>query len=220
MQKAQTVLEFYALTSTLKDVIRKGWKNWRVQRERLESVAEHVYKTQMLAFVMWSQYGYNHIDIFKVIMMIAFHELEETIIGDMTQWDIAAEEKQLRGHEAVAKILSNLVNGDLIKNLIYEFDERKTPEAKFAYWCDKLECDLQSCLYDSEKCVEISQCSDAGVLADPCVQELLQSGVSWSEMWCEFGRRKYDYDQNFTEVSLYASSQSSVTRATASALPT
>ena len=39
---------------------------------------------------------------------------------------------------------------DEIKDIIYEFDEGITEEAKFAYHCDKLECDLQSKLYDEE----------------------------------------------------------------------
>lgn len=96
---------------------------------------------------MYSEFKYD-IDIYKVIMMLAVHELEETVIGDLTHFEISKEEKERIGHEAVENILSTLLAKDEIKSLIYEFDERKTKEAKFAYHCDKLECNLQCKIYE------------------------------------------------------------------------
>ena len=42
--------------------------------------------------------------------MLAVHELEEIYIGDLTQFEISKEEKKKMGHEAVAKILANLLD--------------------------------------------------------------------------------------------------------------
>lgn len=75
MTKAENVVKFYVLCNKLKNVIRTGWKDWHVNRDRLESVAEHIYSVQMLAIAMNSEYKYD-VDIFKVIMMLAVHELE------------------------------------------------------------------------------------------------------------------------------------------------
>ena len=74
MEKAEKVIEYYALTQKLKNVIRTGWKDWRVSGDRLESVAGHVYGTQMLAIAMYSEYHYEF-DLKKVIHMLAIHEL-------------------------------------------------------------------------------------------------------------------------------------------------
>ena len=74
MKKEEKVINYYVLCNKLKNVIRTGWKDWNVQRERLESVAEHIFGVQMLAIAMKSEYNYD-VDIFKVIMMIAIHEL-------------------------------------------------------------------------------------------------------------------------------------------------
>jgi putative hydrolase of HD superfamily len=74
MEKEKRVINYYVLCNKLKNVIRTGWKDWSVQRERLESVAEHVFGVQMLAIAMKSEYNYD-VDILKVIMMIAIHEL-------------------------------------------------------------------------------------------------------------------------------------------------
>ena len=92
MSKEQNVINYYVICNKLKNVIRTGWKDWNVNRERLESVAEHIYGVQMLALAMKSEYQYD-IDIMKVILMLAIHELGETIIGDLTQFQISKTEK-------------------------------------------------------------------------------------------------------------------------------
>lgn len=202
MNSAKNVIEFYTLCNSLKDTIRTGWKDWNVQRERLESVAEHVYGTQMLAIVMASEYHYN-LDIRKVVMMLAIHELEEIYIGDLTQFQISKEEKIKLGHAAIEKLLSNLTNKGFIKSLILEFDEGKTPEAQFAFFCDKLECDIQSKLYDEEGCVDLNNQQNNKTFFNPFVQKLLEEEKSFSNMWLRFGQEKYNYDKHFMEVSNY-----------------
>jgi 5'-deoxynucleotidase YfbR-like HD superfamily hydrolase len=68
----------------------------------------------------------------------------------LTEFQISREEKERIEHEAVHKILEDLVDGEEIEKIFLEFDEHKTKEANFAYQCDKLECDLQCKLYDEE----------------------------------------------------------------------
>ena len=207
MTKEQSVLKYYVLCNRLKDVIRTGWKDWRVERERVESVAEHIYGVQMLALAMHSEYKYD-VDIFKVLFMLAIHELEEIIIGDLTLFQITKEEKEELGHEALEKVLKDLLEGETIKELIKEFDARKTKEAIFAYQCDKLECDIQSKLYDEEGCVDLSNQEGNKTFDHPRVQALLDSEKTWSRMWLTFGQEKYPYDENFKAVSNYAKENS------------
>ncbi|MBE6147314.1 MAG: HD domain-containing protein [Firmicutes bacterium] len=202
MLKEQNVINYYVLCNRLKNVVRTGWKDWKVSRERVESVAEHIFGVQMLAIAMKSEYQYN-IDIMKVIYMIAIHELAETIIGDLTEFQISKEEKQKIEHEAVHNILSSLIDGQQIEKLFLEFDAHETPEAIFAYQCDKLECDIQSKLYDQEGCVDLKNQKDNNTANNSLVKELLENGQSWSDMWLEYGQRKYRYDQNFMSVSNY-----------------
>lgn len=203
MSKEQNVITYYLICNSLKNVIRTGWKDWNVQRERIESIAEHVYGVQMLAIAMHSEFGYD-IDIQKVIFMLAVHELGETVIGDLTQFQISKEEKEKIEHEAVHKILKDLINGEQIEELFLEFDAHKTKEALFAYQCDKLECDLQCKLYDQENCVDLNNQSSNRTFKNERVKKLLQSGDSWSTMWLKFGQDAYPYDENFLSVSNYA----------------
>lgn len=207
MSKEQNVVNYYVLCNKLKDVIRTGWVDWKVQRERVESIAEHIFGVQMLAIAMKSEYQYD-LDIMKVIYMLAIHELGETIIGDLTQFQISREEKEKIEHEAVHNILSSLLDGEQIESLFLEFDSHETPEAIFAYQCDKLECDIQSKLYDQEGCVDLEHQEGNATANNEFVKQLLENGQSWSDMWLEFGQRKYPYDENFMSVSHYVKENS------------
>lgn len=204
--KPKNVVEYYVLCNKLKSLIRKGWLDWKVDKERLESVAEHVYGVQMLALAIYSEYEYD-VDISKVIMMLAIHELEEIIIKDQTAWDISKEEKNIIGHKAIEDILKNLNLKETFKKLILEFDEKTTKESIFAYMCDKLECDIQSKIYEEEnkECVDLSIESQKENKSyfDEIVIDLLSKKITWSEMWLEFGRINNNYDENFNEISSY-----------------
>lgn len=203
MTKEENVVNYYVICNKLKNIIRTGWKDWNVKKERLESVAEHIFGTQMLAIAMKSEYQYD-IDIMKVIFMLAIHELGETIIGDLTQFQISKDEKIKIEHDAVKEILSNLLEKKQIEELFLEFDSHKTKEAIFAYQCDKLECDLQSKLYDEEGCVDLNHQENNKTMDNKLVKQLLQEKNSWSEMWIKFGQSIYPYDDNFIAVSNYA----------------
>ena len=202
MSKEKNVLDFYVLCTKLKNVIRSGWKDWNVKRERVESIAEHIYGVQMLAIAMFSEYEYD-IDIFKVIYMLAIHELGETIIGDLTPFEITKSEKIEIEHKAVHNILSKLLKSQEIEDLFLEFDAKETKESIFANQCDRLECDLQCKLYDEERCVDLNNQANNVSIKNPEVQELLKNN-SWSEVWLKFWQKHCNYDKNFMSVSCYA----------------
>lgn len=201
--KEQNVIEYYVLCNKLKNVIRTGWLDWKVKRNRIESVAEHIYGTLMLAVVVYSEYKYD-IDIKKAILMLALHELEEIKIGDLTPFQITKEEKEKIGHKAVKEIIKNLNIKEDIEQLINEFDERTTKEALFAHHIDKLECDLQCKLYDEENCVDLNNQEDNKSYYNEEVQNYIKSGQSWSNMWLNFDKKRNNYDDNFLSIIDYA----------------
>lgn len=202
MKREENVVRYYVLCNKLKDIVRTGWLNWHVERERVESVAEHIFGVQMLAIAMRSEYNYD-VDLERVILMLAIHELEEIFIGDLTPFQISREEKTKLGHEAIEKVLDGLVDKDKIKDLILEFDERNSNDAKFAYYCDKLECDIQCKIYDEENCVDLDKQMINRELHNPLARKMYEDGASWSDMWISFDEVKCGYDDNFLEVSDY-----------------
>jgi len=198
MSKEKNVINYYLLCNRLKDVVRSGWKFFKVDRERVESIAEHIYGVQMLAIAMKSEYEYD-IDIMKVIYMLAIHELGETIVGDIIIFLPGSEDKLEKEHAAVHQVLSPLLDKEEIEKMFLEFDERKTPEAKFAYQCDKLEADIQCKIYDQENCVDVSKIDRVTTLK----RAELDRGDSWSDMWIDTSQGKYSYDEHFLSVSNY-----------------
>ena len=91
-EKIKTILDYYVLTNKLKDLVRSGWKAWGVKRQRVESVAEHIFGTCMLAIAIWSE-TLPEVNLSQVLTMLALHETEEIIIGDITPFDNEQKQK-------------------------------------------------------------------------------------------------------------------------------
>ena len=202
MDKSKNVIEFYVLCNKLKNIVRTGWLDFNIKRERVESVAEHIYGTQMLAIAMWSEFKQN-IDIKKVLCMIAIHELEETIIGDLTYLQIDKQTKRKIGLEAVHKILSKLDQGKMFEDLLLEFEDQKTAEAIFARQCDKLECDIQAKLYDEEHCVDLNNQENSTAFKNGEIKEFKHPTKTWGEMWITRDQQFGLFSGDFLEVSDY-----------------
>lgn len=205
--RAKSVVEYYVLCNKLKNIIRTGWKKWNVNRDRLESIAEHIFGVQSLAIAMYSQYKYD-IDLYKVIFMLSVHELEEILIGDLTEFDVNKDDKLKEGHNAISVILGNLLSGRELEKLILEFDAKETKEALFAYHCDKLECDIQCKLYDEEGTCDLDKQEGNNIYNMLVIQELLEKEKTWSNMWLEYDRSKFTLDSNFEEVLDYVKNNS------------
>lgn len=200
--KIETAMKYYKLCTKLKDTIRTGPVVWNAKRERIESVAEHIYGVQMLALCIYYQFEYK-LDIMKVIYMLAVHELEEIEIGDLAFFETTREEKLIKGKKATDYILKDLLGKDEISSLLDEYNERKTEEAKFAYHCDKLECNIQMKLYDQEGCFDLNNQPNNPIINNPSVRKVLDSEKNISNAWIEFDRNKYEDDKNFIEIIEY-----------------
>lgn len=205
MNKEENTIKYYILITKLKNVIRTGWKVWHIDRQRIESVAEHIYSTQNLAIAIATNFKRTDINLARVVMMLAVHELEEIIIGDIPMPDMSREEKASFGHKAVEKILGTLIDAEDIKNLIFEFDERKTNDAKFAYLCDKLDCDLMAKIYDEEGCIDLFSEENKGNYEKYRVEEKIAAGAkTYSDVWLMGDENIYTLDEDFMRVFKYA----------------
>ncbi len=195
----KNAIKFYVLCNKLKDLIRKGPLTWNVNRERIESVAEHIYGVQMLAISIYYQFNYK-LDLNKVIYMLAIHELEEIQIGDLTFLETTREDKLINGRKATEFILEDFIGKQEILNILDEYNERKTEEAIFAYHCDKLECDIQIKLYDQEECFDLNNQTNNPIINIPSVKKVLDCEKSISNAWIEFDRDKYEDDPIFIDI--------------------
>jgi putative hydrolase of HD superfamily len=196
--KIQNVLQFYELTNNLKDIVRTGWKQWKVSAERVESVAEHIFSTCMLAIAINSEFDYG-IDLHKVIFMLAVHELEEIVIGDITPFqDVTEQDMKTKGQEAVAEVLSSLTNKQEIIDLINEFEKSETKDARFAKMVDKLDAGLQCKIYDKRGHVNVS---DENIDVQRRCNLAKRNYGTLSDSWLEYCIESYNFDEIFTEIA-------------------
>jgi len=198
MEKAQflNVLNFHKNHCKLKNIERTGWKKWNVSG-RIESVAEHISSTQALAWALWSEFELD-LDIFKVLAMLSIHEEGESIIGDITPYDgISASTKAETEKNAVDTICNPLKRGNVIVSLFDEFEAKETSEAKFAYLCDKLDCNLQAMLYSTNKKCSIEK-ANYSIVSNEKVQSIIQNGAQ--TVWDVFYEAdKHIYEDTFLE---------------------
>ena len=188
-EKIQKLIQFYLLATSLKDKIRTGWKTWNIDRQRVESVAEHIYGTCILAIAIDSEFDLE-IDIYIVVMMLVLHEIEEVKIGDLTPFDkITQEEKRKIGKQAVEEVLAPLTKGINYIELIEEFEKLETKEAKFAKMCDKLEADIQAKIYCEENAIKMNDDKNAHLLQDERIKGLINKGAkSVADLYIEYDR--------------------------------
>lgn len=205
MDSNKKILKFYLLTNTLKEKIRSGVSIWHIDKERLESVAEHVYGVCMLAIAIDSEYNFN-IDINKVIIMLAIHELEECYIGDLTPFDeVSLAQKKLLGEEAVATILEGLIKKEKYLSLTYEYNDKQTKEAKFAHYCDKLEMMLQMKLYEDKGCSNLYKEENKQLLQKDWIQKLINNGaLTVADLFFDYHMSNFEGNEIFENIAKLA----------------
>lgn len=203
-QKIKTILDYYMLTNKLKDVVRSGWKAWGVERERVESIAEHVYGTCMLAIAIWSE-TLPEVNLSEVLTMLALHETEEIVIGDITPFDDEPKQKiKNAGERAVLAIFDKLIAKDVFFKLIHDFDTMATKEAIFARKCDKLEADIQARLYSDEGALKYENAGE--IKNNPKIKDLREkNGNDVADYFVVWDREKHfdGEDDIFLKINKY-----------------
>lgn len=205
--KIENALRFYILATQLKYKIRTGWddRHWNISKERRESIAEHIYGACILAIALDSEFETN-LDIQKVITMLVLHELGEIVIGDITPFDgISNEEKLEKEYEAISKVLGDLQKKAKYFDLLVEFNEGKTKEAIFAYYCDKAEAEIQAKIYqDMGHQHPLTDQKNNIILKNPLVQEMLKNGAKQPfDIFHEWNKPVYKGDETFSQLLEY-----------------
>lgn len=205
--KIKEAMRFYLLATKLKYKIRSGWdqNHWNIKSDRIESVAEHVYGTSILAISLNSQFDLG-VDMEKVLKMIAIHEIGEVLIGDITPFDnITPKQKEEMEHKAMRDVLGDLCEKDELFDLLLEFDEHKTKEGRFAYLCDKIEADIQAKVYQDKGCHHSLEEQDHNAaFKNPRTHEMIRNGAKEPfDIWYEWDKSRFEDSEIFTKVLEY-----------------
>lgn len=145
--KVQNLLRTFLAAGVLKEVQRTGWVLKGI--EKVESVADHSWRMSFMVLLLTPE----KLDRQKVLEMCIIHDLGEAGIGDI-KWESGTKTispqkiKHVDETNAINSILEGHLSKERIASLHLEFDEQKTPEAKFLKQIDKLEMAFQALEYE------------------------------------------------------------------------
>jgi putative hydrolases of HD superfamily len=132
-------LEFIAEAGRLKAVTRQTMLTFPPRRE---NSAEHSWHLTVMAIV-FAGYAPPGTDLSRVIAMLVLHDIVEVDAGDLFVYaGEADQEKQRQAEEAAAQRIFGLLpadQGSSLRELWNDFEERGSPEARFARALDRLQ---------------------------------------------------------------------------------
>lgn len=198
--KNNSIINFYLFANKLKEKVRTGWVEVGINKERLESVAEHIYGCLNLAIAIDSEYKLD-LDMYKVLKMLTLHELEEIKMGDLTlRSDITKEEKIELGKKCVKDVTDGLFKQSEIEMLLDEFNAQQTKESLFCYHIDKIECDFQAKVYDLQGVFSYEKAREDLPFYGDRADEIDKNSKTASDFWIEYHRPKYNDDAVFKSL--------------------
>ncbi|MFP4385078.1 MAG: HD domain-containing protein, partial [Spirochaetia bacterium] len=101
---------------------------------RRENSAEHSWHIGIMAFIL-SEYGPAELDLIRVMKMLLIHDIVEIDAGDTFLYDEKGHQDKAEREEQAANRIFGLLpdeQGQALHDLWREYEERKTPEAKYA----------------------------------------------------------------------------------------
>ncbi|MEZ5246994.1 MAG: HD domain-containing protein [Acidimicrobiales bacterium] len=131
-------LRFIYEIDRLKSVLRR---NLLSDASRNENSAEHSWHLAMVAMAM-APHAAEPVDIERVIRILLVHDIVEVDAGDVDIYDVEARKaKEVEEVEAADRIFGLLPEPEAseLRSLWDEYEARATPEARFAYACDRLQ---------------------------------------------------------------------------------
>lgn len=146
-KEINTLIKLLSQAGVLKDVKRTGWALKGIKE--VESVADHTWRMGLLIMLLTP----TNLNKQKLLEMNTIHDLGEIGIGDI-KWEtgrkvIGSQEIKHKDEMVIMnKIFKNYPDGKKYIKLLHEFNEQKTPEAKFLKQVDKLEMALQALEYE------------------------------------------------------------------------
>eukprot|EP00124_Ichthyophonus_hoferi_P002280 Ihof_evm8s149 gene=Ihof_evmTU8s149 len=140
-------MDFFLLCGKLKTTKRTGWVHHKVKQP--ESISDHMHRMATMAFLCDDP----TLNVTHCVKMALVHDLAESIVGDLTpNCGVSVEEKAKREDDAMRHIMDTLLEGTAAGEELYslwrEYEDNKTPAAKFVKDLDKFEMIVQAYEYE------------------------------------------------------------------------
>lgn len=131
-------IEFILEIDKLKSVLRRSRL---VDGSRFENTAEHSWHLALAVLVL-APYASEGVDLVRAVEILLVHDLVEIDAGDTYIYDpVGQSDKQQREQAAADRIFGLLPHDQAawITERWFEYEDRATPTARFAYAIDRLQ---------------------------------------------------------------------------------
>ena len=138
-ERFKKMVEFILEADKLKNILRQ---TPLVDGSRRENSAEHSWHIALMVPLLAEYTDDDDVDCFRVMQMLLVHDLVEIDAGDTYCYDEQGRhDKRQREEKAAGRIFSILPPdlGRALRALWDEFEERKSPESRFANTLDRLQ---------------------------------------------------------------------------------
>lgn len=135
----QKQLSFIVEVDKIKNIMRR---TLLIDGSRRENDAEHSWHLAIMAMLLTEYAEDKNFTLDKVIKMVIVHDLVEIYAGDTFAFDIQGNlEKEEKEKKAADKLFGQLPEDQAkqFRKLWEEFDETKTPDARYAAALDRLQ---------------------------------------------------------------------------------
>ena len=142
-QALKKILKVFLTLQWAKELPRQGFIALGFKRNEADSVAAHSWSTAMLVYLLATEIKKSgqKIDVDKAVKMALFHDMAETIVGDvgtfvkgMAKGAFAPIEE-----EGLKWLVKDLPSKNEIIELVEEYMQRKTVEARVCKVADNLD---------------------------------------------------------------------------------
>jgi putative hydrolase of HD superfamily len=138
-------IQFILEVDKLKEIFRQ---TACTRSRRAENDAEHSWHLCLTAIVLSEHANHPGLDLLRVLKMLIIHDLVEIDAGDTFAYDTAGMAGQHDREARAADRIFNLLPPDqapLFRSLWDEFEEKRTPESRFATAVDRFQPMLLNC---------------------------------------------------------------------------
>jgi putative hydrolase of HD superfamily len=138
-KRIKSQIEFILEVDKLKRILRR---TTLLDRSRQENSAEHSWHIALIVLVLSEYAEADNLNLLQVIKLLLTHDLVEIDAGDTYCYDESGVQDQRERETRAADRIFKILPGDQAKSfraLWDEYEDRKTPESKFANALDRFQ---------------------------------------------------------------------------------
>jgi putative hydrolase of HD superfamily len=186
----QKQLSFIVEFDKVKNIMRR---TLLIDGSRRENDAEHSWHLAIMAMLLTEYAEDKNFTLDKVLKMVIVHDLVEVYAGDTFAFDIQGNiEKEEKEKLVADKLFSQLQEnqGKQLRKLWEEFDEMKTPDARYAAALDRLQPFIHNLCTEGHTWVLAKVTKEQVYKRSGLSMEVLPALKPWMEEQIEFAIKK------------------------------